>query len=108
MTKGQEKDIMHKAIRIWGEELQIIMAIEEMSELIKVLTKFLRLKNALDVKKTEVAGMIAEERADVSIMLDQLRIIFGNSGMEMHIRDYKMDRLKKRIEDHERSESTKN
>lgn len=39
--------------------------------------------------------MAVEEMADVQIMLDQLRIIFGRSTAEAE--EYKLERLKKRL-----------
>ena len=54
----------------FGEEKQKIKAIEELSELEKELCKNL---NGLP----NIAA-ITEEMADVSIMLDQLKIIFNN------------------------------
>ena len=40
--------------------------------------------------------MAVEEMADVQIMLDQLRIIFGRSSAEAE--EYKLERLKKRLD----------
>ena len=40
--------------------------------------------------------MAVEEIADVQIMLDQLRIIFGRSTAEAE--EYKLERLKKRLD----------
>lgn len=57
-----------EAIEIFGGEQQLIVAIEELSELQKEITKALR------GKKNEEA--IIEEMADVSIMLEQLFWIF--------------------------------
>lgn len=39
---------------------------------------------------------VVEEMADVQIMLDQLRIIFGRSTAEAE--EYKLERLKKRLD----------
>ena len=63
-------DILKTAIKTFGEENQIIVAIEELSELQKALTKYLRGNS--DTKN------ITEEIADVSIMLGQLILIFRN------------------------------
>ena len=67
MTPEQEKQVFTRAIRLFGDESQKIMAIEEMSELIKELTKELR-------HRGDVAH-IAEEVADVEITLAQLKMI---------------------------------
>ena len=63
-----ENTIYQAAVEHFGEKSQIIVAIEEMSELIKELTKWER-----GIGST--AG-IAEEIADVEIMLQQLKYIF--------------------------------
>lgn len=53
-----------------GVEKQIVIAIEELSELQKELCKYLRGK--------EDRGPIHEEMADVTIVLRELQLIFGN------------------------------
>jgi len=65
MTK---ENIYKQATDIFGSKAQIIVAIEEMSELIQALTKHLRTDLVTD--------NLAEEIADVEIMIEQLRTIF--------------------------------
>ena len=91
MTQEAEGRILEGAIGTWVAEMQIIVAIEEMSELTKALTKYIR---ADDVATIEAS--IREEMADVSIMLNQLSLIFGDTTEE-EIR--KLNRLRRRIED---------
>ncbi len=91
MTQEREGRILEAAIDTWGPEMQMIVAIEEMSELTKALTKYIR---AYDV--TEIEANIREEMADVGIMLNQLSLIFGDTTEE-EIR--KLNRLQRRIED---------
>lgn len=57
-------------IKFFGSKNQILIAIEELSELQKELIKYLRNKDNQDY--------ISEEMADVYIMLYQLRLIFKN------------------------------
>lgn len=57
-------------IKSFGTKHQILIAIEELSELQKELIKYLRNKDNQD--------HISEEMADVYIMLYQLRLIFKN------------------------------
>lgn len=57
-------------IKSLGSKHQILIAIEELSELQKELIKYLRNKDNQD--------HISEEMADVYIMLYQLRLIFKN------------------------------
>lgn len=70
MTQEREITILEGAIRKFGIRLQVIVAIEELSELQKELTKWLR-------EKCNPACLL-EEMADVSIMLNQLQLIFGD------------------------------
>lgn len=91
MTQEREGRILEAAIDTWGPEMQMIVAIEEMSELTKALTKYIR---AYDVTAAE--ANIREEMADVGIMLNQLSLIFGDTTEE-EIR--KLNRLRRRIED---------
>ena len=57
-----------KAIDKYGEEHQLIVAMEEMSELIKELSKNIRGEDNVD--------KIIEELADCEIMFEQIKIIF--------------------------------
>lgn len=57
-------------IKSLGSKHQILIAVEELSELQKELIKYLRNKDNQD--------HISEEMADVYIMLYQLRLIFKN------------------------------
>lgn len=77
------------AIVCYGTANQIRMAIEEMSELTKELCKFFR-----ESKNVEA---IASEIADVSIMLEQLIMIFGCRGEVIYYVDKKTERLRDRL-----------
>ena len=66
----EEEKIYRKALSLWGKEAQIDIAIEEMAELIKELSKFKR--------GTGTDSSILEEIADVHIMLGQLLLIFNH------------------------------
>lgn len=70
-------DIITAAIDTYGTEQQIIVAIEELSELQKELTKIL----------------LAEEMADVRIMLLQLGFIFNNFEAVTEWEGVKLNRL---------------
>ena len=88
MTKNQI-DIMNKAISTYGQDSQMLMAIEEMSELTKAICKYKRYGDNVND--------IAEEIADVTIMLDQLKMMFDvYPEVEMNI-DLKLKRLERRL-----------
>ncbi len=88
MTQDREIAILEGAIKKWGYRLQVIVAIEELSELQKELTKWLR-------GKCNPAGLL-EEMADVSIMLNQLELIFGDPTEEEIA---KLERLERLVQD---------
>ena len=81
-------EIYRKAIETYGVEPQTKMAIEEMAELTNALMKFARGRVTVDD--------IVEEIADVSVMIQQLSIIFGQKAVQLQI-DYKTQRLAKRL-----------
>lgn len=81
------KDIFDTAITTWGDEAQIDMAIEEMAELTTAL---------LHARRNREAN-VAEEIADVRIMIAQLEIIFKNGDDVERIRKEKIDRLARRL-----------
>lgn len=83
-------DVMIDALEHYGNNPQVDIAIEEMSELIKEL-----LKNR---RGEENRSMIADEMADVYIMLEQLKFIFGINETELKVNaEFKIQRLKNRI-----------
>ena len=85
-----ERFILCKAIDTYGVDAQCKVAIEEMSELTKELCKYFR--------GADNADYIAEEVADVRIMLDQLCIMFGIELRAQRHRTEKMERLQRRLE----------
>lgn len=94
ITYDARCEVYRKAIERWGD-LQIIVAIEEMSEVIKALTKFWRCP-AEDANVSQLHD-IAEEVADATIMLEQLRLMFGIDNEVCEVMDRKIERLKERV-----------
>lgn len=91
-------ELLTEAVSRWGKESQSFMAIEEMAELTKALSKAYRKFG------TEEIVNILEEIADVRIMLDQLQIIFeplANNGemsfLIVHAENAKLSRLAYRM-----------
>lgn len=81
---------MLDALNYYGNRPQIDMAIEEMSELTKELLKNRRGK--------ENRSQIADEMADVYIMLEQLKFIFGVDETELKVNaEFKLRRLNERL-----------
>lgn len=88
-----ERKTFCAALRRYGAQAQITMAFEEMAELQDVLCKFLR--GRVD---GDTLANIAEEIADVGIMLDQMAIEFEVEDAVAEQRAYKVRRLRERIE----------
>ena len=81
---SERRRVYEAAIDRYGIEPQLRMVIEEMSELTKELCKFFRGKDNLD--------NIADEAADVAIMLEQLQLIFNLHDVSKRM-DAKVERL---------------
>ena len=79
-TNNVRQEILTAAINHYGEDSQQLKAIEELSELIRALAR------------CDDQDNIAEEMADVRIMLDQLEIIFHNRD---RVRQYELRKLKR-------------
>lgn len=74
-----KEELYKAAVQKFGERAQILVAIEEMSELTKALLKYIRHEDFNQGDYDDIVESIAEERADVSIMLNQLTVIFGKN-----------------------------
>jgi NTP pyrophosphatase (non-canonical NTP hydrolase) len=85
---------LERAIETYGEDMQLNVAIEELSELIKEICKHKRGRENRDA--------IIEEMADVNIMFSQLQIIFNIRTGEIASKVIeKMERLEKRLAEQE-------
>lgn len=87
-----------KAVETYGKDMQLNVAIEELSELIKEICKNKRGADNID--------HITEELADCYIMMSQLEIIFDIKPLRLYSWiDEKLARLEERLA--ERSEGCK-
>lgn len=89
ISHEQRVEVYAKALEHFGEENQLTVALEEMSECQKEICKFLRGYGN--------AGHLAEEVADSLIMLEQVIYIFGLDEMVGQEVDRKIQRLEDRI-----------
>lgn len=87
-----EAEVLQRALDTYGYTLQIAMVFEEMSELQKELCKYLRGKYW--------SANIAEEIADVEIMLEQMKMLFCCTDDVRNERRRKVERLKGRLDEH--------
>lgn len=92
MEKKEATQTLMNAIKVFGTDAQLLMAIEEMSELTKAICKEKRARDATDDEYFNARQNLLEEIADVEIMLEQLLIILGADISS--IKDYKLERLK--------------
>ena len=81
---------IQEAIRLYGKEHQVYVAIEEMAELTKELIK--------EKRHYYNREQIIEELADVEIMMQQLCLIFKCSNEVVSMRRKKIEMLKQMIE----------
>lgn len=84
-----ETAVCQRAVDTYGEEPQLIICMEEMAELTKELTKHLRGRDNLP--------QIAEEVADVEIMLEQVKLLFDLRDAVADAKEAKLLRLRERI-----------
>ncbi len=97
---GRIKRLYKEAVRKWGLPLQFGMLMEECAELIKATNKVMRKGN----QDGRVWDDLAEEMADVEIMIEQIKIFCDWEILEEKVRTVKFSkilRLKKMIENSE-------
>ncbi len=75
----------------WGERTQLIVAVEEMSELTKEICKYLR--------DGTMSDNFVKEIADVRIMLEQLECFYDIGPKVVQARQDKLNRLSERLID---------
>ena len=83
------KELYRLALSTYGAQAQTMMVMEEMAELQKELCKHARGK--------ENRAQIAEEIADVQIMLEQMELLHDCAGLVAGFKAQKLDRLEKRL-----------
>ena len=86
-----DAEVLQRALDTYGSALQIVVMMEEMSELQKELCKYLRGKYS--------PANIAEEIADVEIMIEQMKMLFCCADDVRDVRRRKVERLKERLDD---------
>jgi len=94
------EEILKETVDKYGVIPQMDMAIEEMAELTFALQKLKRSWNLDSEAWTKIrANNVREEIADVSLMIQQLRLMFGAEGVDEWA-ETKLDRLKSRLKSH--------
>jgi len=93
---ARQKRVYAEAIETWGKEAQTFMAFEEMSELQKELCK--------EARGAQNRAAIAEEIADVEIMLGQMKVLHNCREEVKQQKARKLERLEKRIREYQEEE----
>lgn len=89
-------ELAKACIEKYGEDAQIEMIIEELSELILALQKFKRHRNDRE-KLSNLVRDVCSEIADVQIVTEQARLIFGEWITDRRISE-KIERQFNRIQ----------
>lgn len=82
-------DLLELNIATNSPLIEKVVAIEELSELTKEITK--------DIRGITNYKNIAEEMADVEIMLEQMKIIYNNKDLVDRYKVEKLQRIKERL-----------
>ena len=101
MTEDRIAKIINRAIDTYGADAQLKMAIEEMSELTKAICKLWRADTEEEFER--LLEDVAEETADVSIMLLQVGSMAGSEKVA-RIMNEKLERLEARLDAKEKEE----
>ena len=83
------KELYRRAIDTYGPDAQTRMVMEEMAELQKELCK--------NSRGADNLASIAEEIADVEIMLEQMMVLHDCESLVAVYKKYKLDRLEERL-----------
>ena len=89
-----DRKILRKAIDTYGTKAQMMQCIEEMAELIQAINKYFRANTDEEMAKAYIS--VIEEISDIQIMLEQMRIVFGDKAVDEQI-TAKLSRLEKRL-----------
>ena len=89
--------LLERAIQTYGAPRQIMKAVEELGELSAALGRFEGARDAVAPEYNRLLDNLAEEIADVRVMLDQLCLIYDLEGRADQWRMYKLDRLYDRL-----------
>lgn len=89
-----ELEIYDKALKQYGIRNQLVMLMEECSELSKECSKIFR---ALNDREVFMLENLAEEIADVQIMTGEIQRYFGMKDLVKQQRKSKLKRLAERV-----------
>lgn len=96
LSEQERQKYYQKFLETWGEKSQLTLAVEEMSELVKEICKYLRYQDNPE-KLQEIRQNLQEETADVANMIAQIKFMFGEAEIEQ-IRDQKLQHCLEKID----------
>lgn len=97
MNLEQRNEVYQQAIDTWGAQAQMEMANEEATEFALAVRKQIRKNN------DQTFTNLVEEFADIEIMLEQVELMHSHLGFRDMVnaqKEYKVKRLKKRLDEH--------
>lgn len=92
------KQLLERVITANGINKQLDVAIEELSELLQAICKIKR-REPDECLNEDYLINLAEEMADVEIILAELKLLFDNEDNVKEWKNYKLDRLEKRLKE---------
>ena len=100
MTERDARAIEQAAIDFYGGENQLEKAVEELGELIVAIQKLRTEKDPDEGQAGELIDHVAEEVADVEIMLDQIKLMMEDGEDAVGSwKVFKLLRLNKRMQE---------
>ncbi len=94
----RDESIYKNFLETFGEQTQYLFVFEEMSELTKALTKFIRKReNASETEKQKLIDDIAEEIADVEVATEEIKFMFNLWDKVKEVKEFKIARGKERV-----------
>jgi len=97
MDDEMERGIMQRAIDRYGVQAQSDQCVQECAELTQAIMKIRQLSIASHTEQVAALENIIEEIADVGIMIDQMRMIYGAADVDA-ARERKLVRLAQRLD----------
>lgn len=91
----KQKEVLKKARKVYGPNHQILVSMEELCELATICSKYPRYEDKKQARKELQQGVL-DELADVTIIMDHIKAIFGVSNNDLKKRvTKKVDRLER-------------
>ena len=94
-----KRDVYMKALSTYGIKNQLVMCMEECAELAKECSKLYRLFSDNEYPKKADILFLAEEMADVEVMLEQLKLFYNLDSNIEAFKKSKIHRLADRLDD---------